>query len=556
MVEFPKNEWDGNPQNPVNDGPPDPLKYQAADYNEMADEVIAMQQTLHDGGVMSIYNQTGGILAAGTYVRLGGLHVSGLPLAVKAIATSEVNLADAVVVDTIANNDSGNVSKFHRHGGLNTSGLGAPGTPLYLSDSVAGSVTTTKPAIVQRVGTVIKQDASAGEIVSNVVGGETAAVAAHALGGASHTADTLANLNSKITDATLDDSGDPRDPNTHALSHENGGGDEISVAGLSGVLADDQPAQAHDLGGAKHNADTLANLNSKITDATLDDVGDPRTPVSHAASHEEGGSDEINAGDLGSGAASAGRVLTADGAGGVQWNPPGAPGAHATTHHDGGTDEIEVEDLATGSVDTSTALRPNGAGGLSFSDVAHSQLTGVGADDHHARDHAATHVDGGSDEIDGDTVDIDFTPSKYTPDASAPEANDVDDLAAHLKGIDSELETGGRVVNTVQTLNAAQTTLATVSIPDDTAVLIQVWVSARRTDSPDRGAARREALVYREGGGGATLEGAVGTPFSRASDGSWDATIDVSGNDARVRVTGALGQTINWRSEHITIEVS
>ncbi|MCH7988797.1 MAG: hypothetical protein IID46_06540, partial [Planctomycetes bacterium] len=35
------------------------------------------------------------------------------------------------------------------------------------------------------------------------------------MGGTQHSADTLANVNSKISDATLDDSGDPRDPNAH-----------------------------------------------------------------------------------------------------------------------------------------------------------------------------------------------------------------------------------------------------------------------------------------------------------------------------------------------------
>ncbi len=67
-------------------------------------------------------------------------------------------------------------------------------------------------------------------------------------------------------------------PAAHATSHENGGGDEINVAGLSGELADNQPPKAHDLGGADHNADTLANLNTKVSDATLDDSGDSRAP--------------------------------------------------------------------------------------------------------------------------------------------------------------------------------------------------------------------------------------------------------------------------------------
>ena len=50
---------------------------------------------------------------------------------------------------------------------------------------------------------------------------------------------------------------DARTPVSHATSHENGGGDEISVAGLSGLLADDQ------------------------------------NPVAHATDHQHGGGDEI-----------------------------------------------------------------------------------------------------------------------------------------------------------------------------------------------------------------------------------------------------------------------
>jgi hypothetical protein len=48
-------------------------------------------------------------------------------------------------------------------------------------------------------------------------------------------------------------------------------------------------------------------------------------------------------------------------------------------------------------------------------------------------------IDPASNTIDGDHLDITFTPSNYTPDASPAEADDVDDLAAHLKGIDAQL---------------------------------------------------------------------------------------------------------------------
>lgn len=41
---------------------------------------------------------------------------------------------------------------------------------------------------------------------------------------------------------------------------------------------------------------------------------------------------------------------------------------HAATHSDGGADEVEVQNLASGSSDTGQRLRPDGAGGLEFVD--------------------------------------------------------------------------------------------------------------------------------------------------------------------------------------------
>lgn len=54
--------------------------------------------------------------------------------------------------------------------------------------------------------------------------------APHAIGGGDHTPSTLAQLNAKVSDAVLDDSGDPRDPNAHASSHKPGGSDEVATA--------------------------------------------------------------------------------------------------------------------------------------------------------------------------------------------------------------------------------------------------------------------------------------------------------------------------------------
>lgn len=46
---------------------------------------------------------------------------------------------------------------------------------------------------------------------------------------------------------------------------------------------------------------------------------------------------------------------------------------------------------------------------------------------------------GDGSKLDGDHVDIDFTPTNYTPSTTPAEAADVDDLAAHLAGIDNAI---------------------------------------------------------------------------------------------------------------------
>lgn len=79
----------------------------------------------------------------------------------------------------------------------------------------------------------------------------------------------------------------------HKTTHQVGGTDEVNVDGLSGELADGQPPKAHALGGTDHTTATLAQLNAKVSDATLDDSSGVRTPSGHEASHRNGGTDEV-----------------------------------------------------------------------------------------------------------------------------------------------------------------------------------------------------------------------------------------------------------------------
>jgi len=77
--------------------------------------------------------------------------------------------------------------------------------------------------------------------------------------------------------------------------------------------------------------------------------------------------------------------------------------------------------------------------------LSHASRHNPGADDALTQvpdhDHTGDTGDGGSllSSFDGDQLDIDWDPSNYTPAATPAQADDVDDLAAHLYGIDQVL---------------------------------------------------------------------------------------------------------------------
>lgn len=68
--------------------------------------------------------------------------------------------------------------------------------------------------------------------------------------------------------------------------------------------------------------------------------------------------------------------------------------------------------------------------------------------------HAARHVRGGADEIDGDVLDIDYVPTNYTRDVSPPQVTNVEELTAHLAGIDNALSAVSSAQKAGRALNA------------------------------------------------------------------------------------------------------
>lgn len=150
---------------------------------------------------------------------------------------------------------------------------------------------------------------------------------------------------------------DPTAPLAHHITHENGGSDELSVAGLSGLLADPQTPTAHThpesaitglladlstlgssitavdaaaehvsrrnaasgyagldasskLTGSQQVYGTATNTAAQGNDSRLSDA---RTPTAHAASHAAAGSDPVSVTGLGGFPGGTTTFLRADG---------------------------------------------------------------------------------------------------------------------------------------------------------------------------------------------------------------------------------------------------
>ena len=208
-------------------------------------------------------------------------------------------------------------------------------------------------------------------------------------------------------------------PDVHAASHENGGGDEISVAGLSGLLGDPQTPIAHAVAHENAGSDeiSVAGLSGLL--------GDAQTPLAHKTSHQDGGGDEISVAGL------SGVLADKQDASKIQghsvdeaaiandkvlvykvtgdkfvYESKTTPGVHATSHEDGGGDEINVAGLSGVLADKQNADKIQGhtvdEAAIGNDKILVYKVSG----DKYIYEakgtpsaHAASHQDGGGDEI-------------------------------------------------------------------------------------------------------------------------------------------------------------
>jgi hypothetical protein len=103
---------------------------------------------------------------------------------------------------------------------------------------------------------------------------------------------------------------------------------------------------------------------------------------------------------------------------------------------------------------------------------------------------------------------------------------------------------------TVNTTDSTVTTLQTIAIPTNTTVWIETTIVARRTGGT--GGTAGDGAVYKRTSRYKNVAGTV-TQFSQQSDytsedvGGFNAILDFSSTNARVRVTGAVNNNITWQ---------
>lgn len=107
---------------------------------------------------------------------------------------------------------------------------------------------------------------------------------------------------------------------------------------------------------------------------------------------------------------------------------------------------------------------------------------------------------------------------------------------------------------TAQTTDGTQATLFSYNPDDNKVIRVFVLITAVQSDNSDVAVYERKATFETYTASNPTQ---VGTTIDLASDESagaaaWDATIDASGTDIRVRITGQGSQTINWRA-HVVL---
>ena len=223
---------------------------------------------------------------------------------------------------------------------------------------------------------------------------------------------------------------------SHVTRHESGGLDEMSVAGLAGLLADPQTPLSHATSHEPGGADTMA-VDAAVATGSLRTLGtgaqqacagddarlsDSRTPLAHFSTHQPGGSDVVSkeaaepnaiphsgiggtlSGDWMTYGSSASTVCEGDDS---RLSDARTPTAHAASHQNGGSDEVATATPAANAIpkagaggDLDGGWMPYGTGASTVCEGNDSRLS----DARTPTAHATSHEPGGGDAMAVDAV--------------------------------------------------------------------------------------------------------------------------------------------------------
>jgi hypothetical protein len=106
---------------------------------------------------------------------------------------------------------------------------------------------------------------------------------------------------------------------------------------------------------------------------------------------------------------------------------------------------------------------------------------------------------------------------------------------------------------TGSTAGGATGTIASVTIPDNTVVIVDAIIEAKQ-NGVAAGFGYLCTGLYRRSGGVVTIEGAVGALFTAENDVTANATLVINGTAVEARGTSPAGKTLDWRAHIDTLE--
>jgi hypothetical protein len=407
----------------------DASNYTLAIHNDEGDVTM---QTGQENWIR-VRNESGVTINNGQVVYMSGSEVAGefRPLIGLAQADDE-STAQVIGVAThdIENNTYGYVTSFGIVNDLNTSAY-TEGDHIYLSSTVAGDFTATKPTTpnyAESIGHINRVHASLGSVLV------------------------------QVTPDTGDPSGDASEIVIQAIKGSVGTinpGDVVYQSGWNAGLAlieieladSDNTAAMPAIGIARSTITNVVSgdivFSGKITglNTSAFSDGDPLfvdvTPGAYTSTRPTGAALEVQ--KIGSVLRSnvTNGVIQVVGAGRSNDIPNYFNDSYTRFADDGDpTKLMQMQLSAITTATTRTWTVPDRD--LDFS------VAGTFAE----YSHGATHITGGASEVDGDQLDIDWNPVNYTPATTPAEVSDLDHLTSHLYGIDQAIAGAGENIIT------------------------------------------------------------------------------------------------------------